>query len=137
QSPVIGREKEWAETPHAASPKKVVVIGGGPAGLECARVARLRGHHVVLFEKNQELGGQTLIARKAPFRQDFDGACRYSALQCKKLGVDIRLGVEANADVVLREKPDIVVMATGARAFKPGIPGVDDYGYNAWEVLQG
>ena len=97
----------------------------------------MRGHNVVLFEKNGELGGQTLIARKAPFRQDFDGACRYTALQCTKLGVDIRLGVEASVDLVTKESPDIVVIATGARAFKPNLPGIDDYGYNAWEVLQG
>src|ERR1051326_5319248 len=137
QNPVIGREKDWAEMPRATSPKKVVVIGGGPAGLECARVARLRGHDVALFEKNSELGGQTLIARKAPFRQDFDGACRYSALQCKKLGVDIRLGVEANADMIIGERPDLAVIATGGRGFKPNIAGIEEYGFNAWEVLQG
>src|SRR5262249_20640240 len=74
---------------------------------------------------------------RAPARQDFDGACRYAALQCKKLGVDLRLGVTADAALVLREAPDIVVIATGARAFKPNIPGIDDYGYSAWEVLQG
>ena len=137
QNPVIGREKDWADLPRTQTPRKIVVIGGGPAGLEFARVARLRGHDVVLFEKNQELGGQTLIARQAPFRQDFDGACRYSSLQCKKLGVDIRLGTEANVDVVLQESPEIVVIATGARPFKPNIAGVEEYGFNAWEVLQG
>ncbi len=137
QNPVIGREKDWAELPRASSPRKIAIIGGGPAGLECARVARLRGHNVVLFEKGKELGGQTLIANKAPHRQDFDGACRYSALQCKKLGVDIRLGVDATVEVVMKESPDVVVIATGARAFKPNLPGLDQYGYGAWEVLQG
>jgi 2,4-dienoyl-CoA reductase-like NADH-dependent reductase (Old Yellow Enzyme family) len=137
QNAVIGRETIWAELPRTKATKKVVIIGGGPAGLECARVARLRGHQVVLFEKNQEPGGQTLIACLAPARQDFDGACRYAALQCRKLGVDLRLGVAADAASVLREAPDIVVLATGARAFKPRLPGIDDYGYNAWEVLQG
>jgi 2,4-dienoyl-CoA reductase-like NADH-dependent reductase (Old Yellow Enzyme family)/thioredoxin reductase len=137
QNAVIGREREWAELPRTASAKKIAIVGGGPAGLECARVARLRGHPVVLFEKNQELGGQTLIAKNAPARQDFDGACRYTSLQCKKLGVDLRLGVAANADSILSEKPDVVVLATGARAFKPKLPGIDDYGYSAWEVLQG
>src|SRR5207253_2082967 len=137
QNAVIGRETTWADLTRTKATQKVVIIGGGPAGLECARVARLRGHQVVLFEKNQELGGQTLIARKAPARQDFDGACRYTALQCRKLGVDLRLGVAADATSVVREKPDVVVLATGARAFKPRIPGIDDYGYNAWEVLQG
>src|SRR5207253_613555 len=110
QNAVIGREAAWADLPRAATPQKVVIVGGGPAGLECARVARLRGHQVVLFEKNQELGGQTLIARNAPARQDFDGACRYTALQCRKRGVDIRLGITADVETVLREAPDVVVL---------------------------
>jgi 2,4-dienoyl-CoA reductase-like NADH-dependent reductase (Old Yellow Enzyme family)/thioredoxin reductase len=137
QNAVIGREAAWADLPRTAAPRKVVIVGGGPAGLECARVARLRGHEVVLFEQSQELGGQTLIARKAPARQDFDGACRYAALQCRKLGVTMRLGVRADAAAVVAESPDVVVLATGARAFKPRLPGIDDYGYDAWEVLQG
>lgn len=137
QNAVIGREKAWAELPRSTTAKKVVIVGGGPAGLECARVARLRGHDVVLFEKNTELGGQTLIARNGPSRQDFDGACRYAALQCKKHGVDIRLGMTADKATVLQESPDVVVIATGARPFKPNLPGIDDYGYSAWEVLSG
>jgi NADPH-dependent 2,4-dienoyl-CoA reductase/sulfur reductase-like enzyme len=137
QNAVIGREAEWAEMPRAASARRVVIVGGGPAGLECARVARLRGHDVVLFEKAPELGGQTLIARRGPGRQDFDGACRYSALQCKKLGVDIRLGTEATVEKILAEKPDVAVIATGAVAHKPKLPGVDDYAFSAWEALNG
>jgi 2,4-dienoyl-CoA reductase-like NADH-dependent reductase (Old Yellow Enzyme family)/thioredoxin reductase len=134
---VIGRETVWAELPRADVSKKVVIIGGGPAGLECARVARLRGHGVVLFEKSPELGGQTLIARKAPARQDFDGACRYAAFQCRKQGVDIRLGVNADAVTVCRESPDVVVLATGARAHRPDLPGMAAFGLSAWDVLNG
>src|SRR5262249_13729726 len=134
---VIGREAAWADLPPAPSPKKVVVVGGGPAGLECARVARLRGHQVVLFEKNQGVGGQTLIPRQAPAPQDFDGACRYAAHQCRKHGVAFRLGVAADAAAVLRESPDVVVVATGARALRPDLPGIDQYGTSAWDVLAG
>ena len=137
QNAVIGRETEWSELPRAGSRKKIIVVGGGPAGLEAARVARLRGHEVILFERAQELGGQTLIARIAPTRQDFDGACRYAALQCEKLEVDIRLGQEAQAENILAESPDVVLLATGATAFQPPIPGIENYGYSAWEVLQG
>jgi hypothetical protein len=91
----------------------------------------------VLLEREQELGGQARIARRAPSRQDFDGACRYAALQCAKLGVDIRLGVHADVETVLAESPEVVLLATGARPHKPAIRGIDDYGYSAWEVLEG
>jgi mycofactocin system FadH/OYE family oxidoreductase 2 len=137
QNAVVGREREWSELPRAERPLKVVVVGGGPAGLECARVAKLRGHSVVLFEKSEELGGQTLIAKRAPARQDFDGACRYTQRQCEKLGVELRLGVDANAETVLAESPDAVVLATGARALKPDIPGLEVHGISAWDVLLG
>jgi mycofactocin system FadH/OYE family oxidoreductase 2 len=137
QNPEVGHEMEWSETSKAARPRKVVVVGGGPAGLECARVARLRGHEVVLFEKNEELGGQTLIAKNAPSRQDFDGACRYTARQCEKLGVEIRLGTAADAAGVLGESPDVVVLATGAKALRPEIPGIDTWGTSSWDVLAG
>lgn len=136
QNAVAGRELEWSELPAAARPLSVVVVGGGPAGLECARVARLRGHRVVLFEQGQELGGQTLIARRAPGRQDFDGACRYTEAQCRKLGVEIRPGVRADAETVLRESPDVAVLATGARALAPDLPGLAPAA-SAWDVLAG
>jgi thioredoxin reductase len=137
QNAVIGREKEWSVLLKSQEKKKVVIVGGGPAGLECARVARMRGHTVILFEKGDELGGQTLIARYAPSRQDFDGACRYAAQQCEKLRVEIRLSTPATVESILAESPDAVVLATGAKAFQPPIPGLEDFGYSAWEVLQG
>jgi NADPH-dependent 2,4-dienoyl-CoA reductase/sulfur reductase-like enzyme len=137
QNAVVGRESLWSELPPAERALKVVIVGGGPAGLECARVSRLRGHTVVLFEKSRELGGQTLIANKAPAREDFDGATRYTSRQCEKLGVDIRIGVEADASAVLQDSPDVVVLATGARALKPAVPGLEGRALSAWDVLAG
>jgi dimethylglycine catabolism A len=138
QNPVIGRERQWAELPRALARRRVVVVGGGPAGLEAARVAAARGHRVVLFEKSDRLGGQTLIANQAPGRQDFDGAARWSALQCRKLGVELRLGVAATVELVMAEHPDVVVVATGATARPPKIEGTEGLSIaSAWDVLQG
>jgi 2,4-dienoyl-CoA reductase-like NADH-dependent reductase (Old Yellow Enzyme family)/thioredoxin reductase len=139
QNPVIGREGQWAELKASTgSRKKVVVVGGGAAGLEAARVARIRGHQVVLFEGNSELGGQTLIARRAPGRQDFDGATRWSSLQCRKVGVDIRMNTTADVETVLAESPDIVFVATGATARRPELEGMERHTVvSAWDVLLG
>src|SRR5207247_4737905 len=97
QNPAAGRESELGDVRKASVAKKVVIVGGGVAGLEAARVAALRGHRVALFEKDTQLGGQVLLAARAPARADYAGIVRFLAIQVKKLGVEIRLGVEAGA----------------------------------------
>jgi N,N-dimethylglycine/sarcosine dehydrogenase len=125
QNPVTGREAELAELVPAAVSKKVVIVGGGPAGLEAARVAAIRGHDVVLYERTGELGGQVLIAGRAPLRPGYDQAARWLARQVAKTSARVRLNTEATVDSVLRERPDAVIVATGAVPRRPELPGVD------------
>jgi mycofactocin system FadH/OYE family oxidoreductase 2 len=110
----------------AEDPKRVVVVGAGPAGLEVARVASLRKHRVTLFEKGEEVGGQNLIAGKAAGRQEITGVTRWLVSQLNKLDLDLRLGAEATADTVLAEAPEVVVLATGSRPKTNPFPG--EYG---------
>ena len=105
------------------TPKKVVVVGAGPAGLEVARVATVRKHRVVLFEKADEVGGQNILAGKAAGRQEITGVTRWLVSQLNKLELDIRLGVEATAQMVLEEQPDVVVIATGSTPKTAPFPG--------------
>lgn len=123
-NPELGREKELAITP-AGKKKRVMVIGGGAAGLETARVAALRGHKVSLYEKNDVLAKELSIAAKSPRREGFEDAVRYYTYQMKLLGVDVHLGVTITPEMVVKENPDAVVVATGAVPFIPNIPGAD------------
>ena len=105
--------------------KKVMVIGGGAAGMEAARVATLRGHDVSLYEKNDSLAIDLDIAAKAPGRQDFDEAKRYLTYQMQLLNVDVHLGTNVTPEMVIEQQPDAVIVATGGIPFMPEIPGSD------------
>jgi len=124
QNPAIGREAELLQIHPASTRRRVVVVGGGVAGLEAARVAALRGHHTILFEATATVGGQVLAVARAPKREDYANIPAWLANQAKKAGVEIRLNTRASGADVLALRPDAVIVATGATQRLPDIPGV-------------
>jgi 2,4-dienoyl-CoA reductase-like NADH-dependent reductase (Old Yellow Enzyme family) len=137
-NPVTGREAEWADLSPAPAQRKVVVAGGGPAGMEAARVAAERGHRVVLMERAGRLGGQVNLAMRTPQRQNFEAIIGFFERALARLGVDVRLGVEAHVDAVLAEAPDAVVVATGSSAFVPDVIGAGSrHVFSARAVIAG
>jgi len=117
-NPTVGREMELGPTTLRPAPrsKRVIVVGGGPAGLEAAWVAAARGHEVTLLERSQELGGKIRLAQRLPGRVELADFADWRAGECARRGVDVRLGVGATAGHVLDMEPDAVVVATGGRA---------------------
>lgn len=105
--------------------KKVLVIGGGPAGLEAARVAALRGHQVTLWEKEDHLGGNLFVASLPIGKEDFNKFTEWAEGQCRKLGVTICLNQEADGESVKEFAPDAVIYAAGADPIKLPVPGAD------------
>lgn len=135
-NPAAGREKQYALVP-AARPKKVVVVGGGPAGMEAARTLAQRGHRVTLFEKSPRLGGQLNLAAVPPGRGELASAVTWLAGAVYRAGVNVELGKEATVETVKAQKPDAVIVATGARPLRPAIPGIDgDNVVGAADVLE-
>jgi len=139
-NPAAGREKELGigTLKPASQKKKVLVVGGGPAGLKAAEVAARRGHEVTLYERENVLGGQVNIATKVPTRKEFGEIIKYLVTQVEKLGVKVVLGTEVTEDRVLSDTFDSVVVATGATPLVPEFPGVDqDNVMTVWDVLKG
>ncbi|QPC44140.1 NADH:flavin oxidoreductase [Kaustia mangrovi] len=116
--------------------RKVVIVGGGPAGLEAARVSARRGHEVVLFEAAPELGGQVLIGSRGSWRRDLTGLVDWRAGELDRLGVDCRLNRYAEPEDVLAETPDMVVVATGGIPDLDWLPGAE-LCTSAWDALTG
>lgn len=119
----LAKEEEYTLKP-AVTKRKVLVVGGGPAGMEAARTAAIRGHEVVLWEKKEKLGGQLLLAAVAPHKEVIGRLNKYMAVQLKQAGVQVLLEHEATAESVKAAKPEVVVLATGSTPFIPDIPNV-------------
>ncbi|SHF93053.1 2,4-dienoyl-CoA reductase [Caldanaerobius fijiensis DSM 17918] len=137
-NPLTGHETEIDLQTPAKNKKKVLVIGGGPGGLEAARVAALRGHEVILCEKQGELGGQLRIAAVPPHKEEINDLTNYLISQVEKSGVRIIKGKEADTKMIREIKADAVIVATGSEPIIPEIPGIDQKNVvTAHDVLSG
>ena len=128
-NPEAGREslEGWSTLEREApTGRRVLVVGGGPAGLEAARIAATLGHEVTLWERRNALGGQLLLAEKPPHQQEWGQLRRWLALQVESLGVNVVLGHDADAETIVAEAADAVILATGSRPAPPRwVPGWD------------
>lgn len=128
ETPATGREQTLGigTLQPAARPKRVTVVGGGPAGLKAAAVAARRGHKVTLLEKEERLGGQIVWAVRVTNRAEFGDIVRNILHEIEQMQVEVHTGVTATAESVLAAKPDAVIVATGSSPDRTAIPGADD-----------
>jgi len=125
-NPVQGRQPLFDRIEKADRPKRVVIIGGGCAGMEAARRLAERGHRPVLFEREKELGGSLVLAGSNPLKGDVRRYAEWSVRMTKRTeGLELRLGVEATRELVLAERPDAVVVAVGGEQIRPDVVGAD------------
>ncbi|MDA8485045.1 FAD-dependent oxidoreductase [Pseudomonas resinovorans] len=137
QHPETGRELTYGESKPATVRKRVMVVGGGPAGMKAAAVAAQRGHEVTLFEAANQLGGQVLLAQLLPRRAEFGGAATNLQREMELAGVQVQRNVRVDRALVERERPDLVILATGAKPYWPAFErGGELQVVDAWQVLR-
>ena len=142
-NPAVGRELEILQPEPTARPRRVVVLGGGPGGMEAARLAAERGHSVVLFEARNRLGGAVRQAQELPTRALLGDICDWQERELARQGVDVRLGQAADVESITSLHPDLVVVATGAagaeipdiRGLPMGATAVVDDRFGGYEAL--
>jgi len=123
-NPFLGREKELVFYP-AREKKRVMVVGGGPAGMNVAWVAAKRGHKVKLFEKNPFLGGQLVLGSATTYKKEIRNLIKFQENQIKRFGVECILNKEVTPEIIIEEDPDVVILATGSYPVIPDVPGVN------------
>ncbi|MBU4344856.1 MAG: FAD-dependent oxidoreductase [Proteobacteria bacterium] len=123
-NPFAGLEYRWKVSP-ASKKKSLLVIGGGPSGIQAAVIADKRGHDVELWEQSDQLGGQARLASIAPFKEEMSEILRYLKHSLNKSKVRVRLGHKADLAKIVALAPDVVIMATGSRSRRPPVPGID------------
>ena len=124
-NPLIGRETEYREFHKVSDPKKVIVAGGGPGGMEAAITAAKRGHNVILCEKTGELGGALKCEKGLPFKSDVYALIGSKSIELKNAGVEVRLNTAVTPEYVEKEGADALIVAIGAEAIVPKIDGID------------
>ena len=138
QHPQTGREQQYGDLQAAAAPKKVMVIGGGPAGMNAALIAAQRGHCVSLYESGKQLGGQALLAQNLSRRAEFGGLITNLLQAMSKQDINIQLDTRVDMALVQAEAADVVVLATGATPYAQPIEADDSIlKLHAWQYLQG
>ncbi len=138
QHPETGRELIYAERKPAAQRKRVLVVGGGPAGMKAAAVAAQRGHEVTLCEASGQLGGQVNLAQLLPRRAEFGGASTNLQREMQLAGVEVRRNTRVDRALVEQERPDVVIVATGAKPYRPPYEEAGNLQVvDAWQVLRG
>ena len=124
-NPIVGMDEEFERITKAAEAKKVLVVGGGPAGMEAARVAALRGHEVMLVEKYDRLGGTLAIASVPPGKEKIDWLTDYYEHELDELDVEVNTGQEVTPQLIEELQPDVMLLATGGIPIVPDLPGLD------------
>ncbi|MER2509716.1 MAG: NADH:flavin oxidoreductase [Amaricoccus sp.] len=137
-NPSTGRELEQPHAiPRTGTPRRVVIVGAGPAGLEAARVAAERGHVVIVHEAASDPGGQVRLTARTPRRHEMISLIDWRFAECRRLGVTFHFNSFADADIVLAEAPDVVLVATGGLPHTEVLDEGDDLAVSTWDILSG